>query len=87
LLDESIRARIDADLKASVMDFIGKNKDKYRSLSDFVVAALREKLTRDTCDERAVIADQLLDLLRTNPEYRVLVGEELRAIIEESGKR
>ncbi len=81
--DDYIHARIDAELKAEIAEYV-KNSGRYATLTDFLTIALINQLhhERET-NNRSTVLDQVLEALKTNAEVRKEVGEELRKILAE----
>jgi len=78
--DYTLHARIDNGLKRQIQEYVDANKATYPSITAFVLAAVQEKLERSSDEERTRTGQVLLDLLRTNEEFRSAVRRELERI-------
>jgi hypothetical protein len=76
--DYSLHARIDDDLKRRIVEYVDANRKVCPTITAFVLAAVEEKLERVEVDERTRTGQILLDLLRSDEEYREAVRRELR---------
>ncbi len=80
MADYSLHARIDNDLKRRIVEYVDANRKVCPNITAFVLAAVEEKLERVEVDERARTGQILLDLLRSDEEYREAVRRELRGL-------
>ena len=70
MADYSLHARIDNDLKRRIVEYVDANRKISPNITAFVLAAVEEKLERGAVDERARTGQILLDLLRSDEEFR-----------------
>ena len=75
--DYTLHARIDGDLKRRIQEYVESNRATCPNITAFVLAAVQEKLERAEVDERTRTGQVLLDLLRSNEEFRSAVQREL----------
>jgi len=78
--DYTLHARIDGDLKRRIVEYVDANRKACPNITAFVLAAVEEKLERAEVDERTRTGEILLDLLRSNEEFREAVRRELRDV-------
>jgi hypothetical protein len=75
--DYTLHARIDNDLKLQIQQYVDANRATCPSITAFVLAAVQEKLERASGEERTRTGQILLDLLRSDDEFRSAVRREL----------
>ena len=75
--DYTLHARIDNDLKRRIQEYVDANRATCPSITSFVLAAVQEKLERAPGEERARTGQILLDLLRSDDEFRSALRREL----------
>lgn len=80
MADYTLHARIDGELKRRIVEYVDANRKVCPNITAFVLAAVEEKLERVEEDERARTGQILLDLLRSDEEYREAVRRELRGL-------
>jgi len=78
--DYTLHARVNNDLKREIQKYVDANKATCPSITAFVLAAVQEKLERSSDEERSRTGQVLLDLLRTDEEFRSAVRRELERI-------
>ena len=75
--DYTLHARVDGDLKRRIQDYVDANRTTCPTVTAFILAAVEEKLERAEVDEQSRTGQILLDLLRSNEEFRTAVQQEL----------
>ena len=78
MVDLTLHDRVDAETKRRVQEYVDANRTTCPTVTAFILAAVDEKLTRVEMDEPTRIAGILLDLLRSNEQFREGVRRELR---------
>lgn len=77
MADYTLHARIDGELKRRIVEYVEANRKVCPSITAFVLSAVEEKLDRVEVDERIRTGQTLLDLLRSDEEFRSAVQQEL----------
>lgn len=78
--DYTLHARIDEETKRRIVEYVDANRATCPTITAFVLAAVGEKLERAEVDERTRTGQILLDLLRSDDEFREAVRRELSHI-------
>lgn len=77
MADYTLHARIDGELKRRIVEYVEGNRKACPNITAFILTAVEEKLERAEVDERTRTGQTLLDLLRSDEEFRAAVQQEL----------
>ena len=79
MAEPSITIRISPSIKSEILNLV--NSDKYRSVTDFIDQAIREKLKREEIPEKERFKAALKELIETDPEITTVILHKITATV------